>query len=227
MKPEIEHCPDARLAFEPLVRPLPRVRVLLDLSPKAIDSMAEKHGVEMWQLLTPLTAYRIHGGVPYALDNGCFSESLPPAWGRMIEDAKRQPPLWATSPDVVGSARRTLELWPRFARQMNGIPRALVLQDGIGDHDIPWGELAAIFIGGSDVFKSSAEARHAAVAARMLGKLVHVGRVNTWARAREWADLADSYDGSGISRDPRDEQLAAVLAGIRGESATMPLFDAA
>ena len=45
----------------------------------------------------------------------------------------------------------------------------------------------------------------AAVTARMLGKLVHVGRANTWARARDWADLADSYDGSGISRDPRDE----------------------
>jgi hypothetical protein len=218
--------PDARLAFEPIVRPCLRVQVLLDLSPDAIDARVEKHRVQFWQLRTPLTAYRIHGGVPYALDNGCFGGSLPSAWGRMIEDAKRQPPLWATSPDVVGSARRTLELWPRFARQMNGVPRALVLQDGIGDHEIPWGELAAVFIGGSDAFKSSAEARHAAVTARMLGKLVHVGRVNTWERAREWADLADSYDGSGISRDPRDEQLAAVLAGIRGEPATMPLFDA-
>ena len=227
MKPEIEQCPDARLAFEPLVRPSLRVQVLLDLSPDAIDSRAEKHRVQFGQLRTPLTAYRIHGGVPYALDNGCFGGSLPPAWGRMIEDAKLQPPLWATSPDVVGSARRTLELWPRFARQMNGIPRALVLQDGIGDHDIPWHDLAAVFIGGSDAFKGSAEARHAAVAARMLGIMVHVGRVNTWARAREWADLADSYDGSGISRDPRNEQLAAVLAGIRGEPATMPLFDAA
>lgn len=211
---------------KPLVRPLPRVRVLLDLSPAAIDARAEKHGVEFWQLRTPLTAYRRHSGVPYALDNGCFGGSLPPAWGRMIEEAKRQTPLWATSQDVIGSARRTLELWPRFTRQMNGIPRALVLQDGIGDFDIPWHELACVFIGGSDSFKSSPEARQAAVAARMLGKLVHVGRVNTYARAREWADLADSYDGSGISRDPRDEQLAAVLAGIRGDPATLPLFDA-
>jgi hypothetical protein len=219
--------PDARLAFEPLVRPLPRVRVLLDLSPDAIDARAEKHDVQFWQLRTPLTAYRRHGGVPYALDNGCFGGSLPPAWGRMIEEARRDKPLWATSPDVVFSARRTLELWPRFSRQMNGIPRALVLQDGIGDFDIPWGELAAVFVGGSDDFKISAEARAACVAAKMLGKLVHVGRVNTYARARHWADLADSYDGSGISRDPRDEQLAAVLAGIRGEPATMPLFDAA
>jgi len=218
---------DARLQVEPRVRPLPKVRVLLDLSPDAIDNRSAKHGVEFWQFRTPLTAYRRHGGVPYALDNGCFGGSLPQAWGRMIEEAKRHRPLFATSPDVVGSARRTLELWPRFARQMNSVPRALVLQDGIGDFEIPWHELACVFIGGSDAFKSSAEARHAAVAARILGKWVHVGRVNTWARARELADLADSYDGSGISRDPRDEQLAAVLAGIHGEPATMPLFDAA
>jgi len=215
------------VSLDPLVRPLPGVRVLLDLSPDAIDARAEKHGIEFWQLRTPLTAYRRHPGVPYALDNGCFGGSLPPAWGRMIEEAKRDKPLWATAPDVVGSARRTLELWPHFARQMSGVPRALVLQDGIGDFDLPWHELACVFIGGSDDFKCSAEARHVAVAARMLGKLVHVGRVNSWARAREWGDLADSYDGSGISRDPRDEQLAAVLAGIRGEQATMPLFDSA
>lgn len=227
MKSEIEHDLDARVPVDPLVRPFSRVMVLLDLSPGAIDARAEKHGVSFGQLRTPLTAYRRHGSAPHALDNGCFGGSLPPAWGRMIEEAKRDKPLWATSPDVVGSARRTLELWPRFARQMNGIPRALVLQDGIGDFDIPWNELECVFIGGSDAFKSSAEARHAAVAARMLGKLVHVGRVNTYARAAEWADLADSYDGSGISRDPRNEQLSAVLAGISCEPATMPLFDAA
>lgn len=205
-------------------RPAPRVRVMLDLSPSAIDERSAKHGVTFWQLRTPLTAYRIHGGVPYALDNGCFGGRLPASWPRMIAEAKKHKPLWATSPDVFGSARRTLELWPRFARQMNGIPRALVLQDGIGDFDIPWDEVTCVFIGGSDKFKSSAEARHAAVAARMLGKLVHVGRVNAYARAAEWAELADSYDGSGISRDPRDEQLAAVLAGIGGDPPTMPLF---
>ena len=195
-------------------RTLPKVRLLMDLSPAAIDKRAEEHGVELWQLRTPLTGFRIHGGVPYALDNGCFRGSLPKAWARMIVEARQRPPLWATSPDVVGSARRTLELWPRFARQMSGVPRALVLQDRIGEFSIPWHELACVFIGGSDDFKSSAEARHAATAAKMLGKLVHVGRVNTQDRSSQWADLADSYDGSGISRDPRREQLAAVLAGV-------------
>ena len=200
-------------------------RVLLDLSPEAIDERAKKHDVEFWQLRTPLTRFRIHGGIPYALDNGCFGGSLPSAWSRMIGEARHDRPLWAASPDVVGSARRTLELWPKFADELRGIPRALVIQDGIGDFDIPWHELVCVFVGGSDAFKSSDEARHTAVAAKILGKLVHVGRVNTYERAAEWASLADSYDGSGISRDPRGSQLDAVLAGIRGDAATMSLFE--
>ena len=190
------------------------VHIMLDLSPKRIAERSAQHSFEPWQLRTPLTRYRL-AGIPYGLDNGCFSGRLPDGWKPLLADARKNQPLWACSPDVVGSARRTLELWPRFAREMNGIPRALVLQDGIGDFDIPYGELACVFIGGSDAFKQSAEARHAAIAARMLCKWVHVGRVNTAARAIEWMDLADSIDGSGISRDLRCEQLASVLSAIR------------
>jgi hypothetical protein len=199
---------------------------MLDLSPAAIADRAERHGFEPWQLRTPLTRYAL-AGVPYGLDNGCFSGRLPDAWPRLLDEAKRNLPLWACSPDVVGSARRTLELWPRFARQMNGLPRALVLQDGIGDFEIPWHEVACVFIGGSDAFKQAPEAKSAATAARMLGKWVHVGRVNTAARALEWLDLADSIDGSGISRDPRDEQLSAVLRAISGENPQRCLFESA
>lgn len=199
------------------------VKIMLDLSPAGIAERAERFDFEPWQLRTPLTSYAL-AGVPYGLDNGCFSGRLPEKWPRLLKEAKLAPPLWACAPDVVGSARRTLELWSRFARQMIGIPRALVLQDGIGDHDIPWEELAAVFVGGSDAFKTSAEARAVAVTARMLGKWVHVGRVNSADRMRQWLSLADSVDGSGISRDPRDEQLAAVLAVIRGETSQQDLF---
>ena len=139
--------------------------------------------------------------------------------------AKTAKPLWACAPDVVGSARRTLELWPHFERMMNGVPRALVLQDGIGDFQIPWHELACVFIGGSDAFKTSVEARQAAITARMLGKWVHVGRVNTAARMRQWLDLADSVDGSGISR--YDHMLEDVLSVIRGENRHNDLFEEA
>jgi hypothetical protein len=118
-------------------------------------------------------------------------------------------------PDVVGSARRTLELWPFFTRELNGLPKALVLQDGIGEFDIPWGEFACVFIGGSDAFKLSDEAFQAARAAKILGKLVHVGRVNEDKRVKAWMGLADSIDGSGISRF--DHMLGEVLDVIRGD----------
>ncbi len=102
-----------------------------------------------------------------------------------------------------------------------GLGRRL-LQDGIGELAIPWDELDAVFIGGTDAFKISAEARAAAVAARMLGKWVHVGRVNTAERALYWRNLADSIDGSGISR--YDHMLASVLAALRGDVPQMELF---
>jgi len=128
-------------------------------------------------------------------------------------------------PDVVGSARRTMDLFSYFEQATNGLPRALVLQDGIGDVSIPWGKIHAVFIGGTDSFKSSPEAFAAARCARMLGKWVHVGRVNTARRAREWLGVADSIDGSGISRDPRGEQLAEVVAAIRELQPSQIAFD--
>jgi hypothetical protein len=49
----------------------------------------------------------------------------------------------------------------------------------------------------------------------MLGKWVHVGRINTASRVRNWLGLADSCDGSGMSRF--DHMLEDVLAAIAGE----------
>ena len=50
----------------------------------------------------------------------------------------------------------------------------------------------------------------------MLGKWVHVGRVNTAPRVKNWLGLADSIDGSGISK--YDHMLENVLEAIHGSS---------
>lgn len=113
-------------------------------------------------------------------------------------------------------------MWREYRAAMDGVPLALVLQDGIENEEIPWSDLAAVFVGGSDRFKYSREARGVAREAKRRGLLVHVGRVNTAERMRGWKDLADSIDGSGISR--YDHMLAAVLSEIRGESPQMCLF---
>jgi hypothetical protein len=108
-----------------------------------------------------------------------------------------------------------MDLFTHFERAMNGLPRALVLQDGINDVAIPWSKIEAVFVGGTDEFKSSTEAFAAARCAKILGKWVHVGRVNTPERMQGWLEFADSIDGSGISRyDWMLKKLVDMLRGV-------------
>jgi len=194
------------------------IEIMLDLSPRAIRERRQEHSFSFWQLRTPLTRNVIEGVFPYGLDNGCFSGSLHPAWDRLLEEAREVRPVFVCCPDVVGHAGLTLSLFDHFERKTNGLPRALVLQDGIGNlaDRIPWSKIHAVFVGGSDDFKLSSEAFQVAQCARMLGKWVHVGRVNEAKRVVAWLGKADSIDGSGISRDPRRTQLAEVVETIRG-----------
>lgn len=172
---------------------------MLDQSPRKIKEYSEVDDFEHWQLRTPLTNYKL-AGVDYGLDNGAFTRFNEKAWVRLVKQAKDHKPVFVCLPDIVGSARRTLELFPHFLKITSGLPRALVLQDGIGDFSIPWNDIEAVFIGGTDDFKISSEAFAAAKTARCLNKWVHVGRVNTEKRVNEWWGVADSIDGSGISR---------------------------
>jgi hypothetical protein len=152
--------------------------------------------------------------VPYGLDNGCFGGELKTDWYRLLDEAQSNRPVFVCLPDIVGSARRTMDLFSYFEMRTNGLPRALVLQDGIEDVEIPWGKISAVFVGGSDAFKIAPAAFSAARCAKMLGKWVHVGRVNEPRRVANWLGIADSIDGSGISR--YDHMLRAVCQAISG-----------
>ena len=195
--------------------------IMLDKSPSNIRERRAKFNFQFWQLRTPLTKYAIEGVYPYALDNGCFSGKLSPSWPRLLKEARSIRPVFVCSPDVVGSARRTMDLFSHFERQLSGLPTALVLQDGINDVSIPWSKIDAVFVGGTDDFKLSEEAFAAARCAKLIGKWVHVGRVNTPDRLKGWLDFADSIDGSGISR--YDWMLQKVVDVIRGRT---PLLQA-
>ena len=190
------------------------MKIMLHKSPRHIREYSEKYEYEFWQLRTPLTRNK-YAGVPYGLDNGCFSGELPKSWYRLLEEAEDKRPVFVALPDIVGSARRTIDLFSLFEHRTNALPRALVLQDGIADVSIPWDKISAVFVGGSDAFKIAPEAFQAARCAKMLGKWVHVGRVNDDRRVRNWLGIADSIDGSGISRF--DHKLENVLAMIRQE----------
>ena len=189
------------------------MKILLDCSPSKIKEYSQKYDYEFWQLRTPLTRYAV-SDIPWALDNGCFAEFRENDWRAMLKEARQHPPLWACAPDMVGDARRTLDMFNIFYGDMLGVPKALVLQDGIGNYEIPWNRISCVFVGGSDDFKISKEAINACKLAKLLKKWVHVGRVNTAERARNWIGIADSIDGSGMSRfDARLEEVLQVIKG--------------
>lgn len=196
------------------------MKILLDCSPGKIAAYREQYGEDFGQLRTPGTNYALSDdpAVEWAADNYFFTNQDAAKWLKWVarfDENRCRRPLFVTMPDIVGDAQRTAELFEHFKLCTNELPRALVLQDGIEHVRIPWGDIDAVFIGGTDKFKISPQATAAAKTAKILGKWVHVGRVNTAVRVRNWLGLADSIDGSGISRF--DHMLEDVLSQIRGE----------
>lgn len=161
-------------------------------------------GVPVGQLLTPLTRYRLRDPErPWAIDNGGFGELDIPGLFSLLkrEERHREKCLFVAVPDIVCSASRTIELFEHFAPQMVGWKLAFVCQDGQENLQIPWGRIDAVFIGGSDSWKCSVHVARIIKTAKILGKHVHVGRVNTPDRWI-WFEKqgADTGDGTGLAR---------------------------
>ncbi len=180
------------------------MKALLDAGKTQWESLGgEVRELVAGQLLTPLTKYT-RWGETFAIDNGAFSDFNRTAFRALLEREKEHIDkcLFVCIPDVVGDGRRTLEIY--FHRHQF-IPRewpvAFVCQDGSQNHAIPWDDIKAIFIGGTTEWKMSKYAAAIIKAAKILGKHVHVGRINTPARWNHFDKLGvDTCDGSGISR---------------------------
>lgn len=161
-------------------------------------------GVPVGQLLTALTRYRLRDPLrPWAVDNGGYEKLDTPALMALLarERGRQEDCLFVAVPDVVGSARRTLEVFERWKPRLAGWKLALVCQDGQEDLPLPWDDIAAVFIGGSTNWKCGPHATAIVRAAKALDKWVHVGRVNAPGRYDHFAKLgADSCDGTGIAR---------------------------
>lgn len=177
--------------------------VLLDTS-EDLAVCASELGCDVGQLLTPLTRFRLQQpGLLWAMDNGAYSGFDERAFLSLLtrEEHNKANCMFVAVPDVVGSARRTLEIFERWKGRLSAWPVALVMQDGQQELPIPWDEIAAVFIGGTTDFKVSAHAEHIIKAAKILGKWTHVGRVNDPQRFAYFEEIgADSIDGTGISR---------------------------
>lgn len=165
-------------------------------------------GCPAGQLVTPLNriANRAAGaGRSWAVDCGSYSRFDDLAFGRRLlkervhYDESPELCLFVVVPDVVGSARRTLECFEVFKPDLAGWPLAFVAQDGVEDLLIPWHGFDVLFVGGTTGFKTSSHAVDVVKAARICGKRVHVGRVNTPERMEGWLGVGiDSFDGTGL-----------------------------
>jgi len=121
------------------------VKFLIDKSLKDVErKMALHPSLVAGQLLTPLTRYS-NAKKKYAIDNGAYSGFDHDAFLSLLarEEENKELCLFVTVPDIVGSARRTLEIWRSRHRIIRHWPLALVMQDGMEDMEIPWDDLAA------------------------------------------------------------------------------------
>jgi hypothetical protein len=161
-------------------------------------------GCPVEQLLTPLTAFnRQYKDLPFAIDNGAYSGFDASSFERILKRELKARDLcrFVCVPDVVGSARRTREVFDYWYSQIYQWPLAFVAQDGQEDIEIPWRLIKAIFIGGTTQFKMSQTAVTVIRAAQCMGKWVHVGRVNQPGRFEYFDKLGvNSIDGSGLAQ---------------------------
>lgn len=195
--------------------------VLLD-NGQDLGTCSSELNREVGQLLTPLTRYRLREPArPWAIDNGAFARFDAAAFVSLLkrEAEGRAECKFVTVPDVVGSARRTLEVFEHWAPKLEGWRLALACQDGQEHLPIPWERIDAVFIGGGTNWKCGPHAEHIIKAAQAMGKWVHVGRVNDPGRFDHFERTGvDSIDGSGLAR------YSHMRHAIAGRSTVSGLF---
>jgi hypothetical protein len=173
------------------------------------DDLAPEMGV----MLTPMMGNRLPPDRLWAADTGCFAapekhddEKYLRWLGTRVSAAGRC--LFATAPDVVGDGwgtlRRSHAVLPRI--RGCGFNAALVGQDGMTPDMLPWETFDCLFVGGTTGWKLSEVAASLIRAAKVRGKWVHVGRVNSEERVmhfrRMGEGLVDSVDGTYIAFGP-------------------------
>lgn len=176
---------------------------------------------------------RFSRGVPWCLDNGVFTNKFEfNQWIARIEALMEHKDTcqFVSIPDVVGNALSTLmefRAYRDIVKKKFGLPVALVSQDNISNYAdmIPWKELDCIFIGGSDNHKLGKEGGWILNAARKRNKWVHVGRVNSPKRIRDFWQ-ADSWDGTHLGFMPSDvTKFHAAVLQVRAMKQSKGLFD--
>lgn len=150
----------------------------------------------------PAIGNRIPQGMPWALDNGCFSGRFD---DRRFMNLVSGEALFCALPDVVGDWTATLERstpWIDPVRARGGRP-AIVLQDGATVDTVPWTDVDAVFIGGSTKWKLGPKVPGLIAEARRRGAWAHMGRVNSCRRLKLARAIGcQSADGTFLAWAP-------------------------
>ncbi len=172
---------------------------------------------QLGQIITPASGNRVIPGADWCADNAAFTGAYPGdekylAW-LSARAAHADRCAFATAPDVVADAAATLaRSLPMLGRiRAVGYPAALVAQDGLEHHRIPWDSFDVLFLGGSTGWKLGPAAADLAREARAHGLDVHCGRVNSLRRLRYAAAIGcHSVDGTHLVYGP-DRGLPELL----------------
>jgi queuosine biosynthesis protein QueD len=213
-------------------RNLPRRLTVLLMVQGATSTMRRLRGTKNLAVLLSSNAHNtpvllMKMGFPIGVDNNCFSGFDEPAYRRLLGLLTGIVVLWVTAPDVVGDDIATLALFEKWEPVLHGMgfPVALVAQDGLTVDRVPWDRIECLFIGGTDDWKLSEAAVELCREAKRRGKLVHVGRCNSFVRIRAAAAMgADSVDGSQFSWWP-DRYIPKGLKWIRKSLAELSRGD--
>jgi len=188
------------------------------LSPSTAHQVIENADV-FGLIITPRTGIRevIKNGMEWAMDNDVYNGKFQyEKWKRQLERylPYKDTCLFIAIPDVLYNARETLEQYGRYKEEVKemGYKRAIVTQDGMREKDIPWEEIEAIFVGGSDKHKRGKEGGRLIRSAKERGKWVHIGRINS-AKSIEKFKSANSWDGTTICFEP--QMAIGIAAKVR------------
>lgn len=192
------------------------MKYLIDTNPHKIESWVnDLPDFVAGQLIVPAATRKNWGGV-FGMDNSAFISFDNIKFKRMQKNqaAWKDNCLFVTCPDIVGNAKRTMEIWKHRDRFSVEFRLCLVVQNGMEDMDIPWDETDAIFIGGKDPWKDSAACLDIVKTGVILEKHVHCGRVNQIKRYKTFAEAgAHTCDGSSIAI--HDYKLRAIANEYR------------
>ena len=187
-----------------------------DTVTKEILPRYPKYAKYLGWLNTPFSCYNFRvlqdTRLPIACDNGCFVGFDKKKFVSMVKRGRRQAVIqWVCCPDIIADARATHRLYQVWKDEIRGIPLAYVLQDGAEDIEIPFSDVACLFIGGTTDFKLSKTAYDIVQVGKTHGNKIHMGRVNTDKRLRiAYVFGCDSVDGTGYVRFRPREILPAL-----------------